>query len=64
MPTDDRTPAGDGVDPDDVALDLEETELPDDEIRVHSQDPAEGADPDDDAPAQPRVHAEAPAEGD
>lgn len=60
---DDRGPAEDGEDLDDVTLELQDSELPDDEIRVHSQDPAEGADPDDDAPAQPRVHSEAPAEG-
>ena len=36
---------------------------PNDEIRVHSQDPAEGADPDDTTPDQPRVHSEDAAEG-
>ena len=36
---------------------------PDDELRVHSQDPAEGADPDDTGDDQPRVHSEDPAEG-
>jgi hypothetical protein len=38
-------------------------EQPDDELRVHSQDPAEGADPDDTAQDQPRVHGENAAEG-
>jgi hypothetical protein len=44
------------------ASDIEETEEGDN-LRVHSQDPAEGADPADDREAEPRVHAEEPSEG-
>lgn len=41
----------------------EGTEPSDDDIRQHSQDPAEGPDPDDDEEAVPREHTQDPAEG-
>jgi hypothetical protein len=43
--------------------DHEPAEPSGDELRQHSEDPAEGADPDDDGRDVPRVHPEDPAEG-